>query len=228
MQKHILTVTKREVVGKKVKNLRKKGIIPANVYGKGIEPVAVQVSLADFEATYKQTGASGLVELHVGTDVRPVLIHEIQRDYLTQAITHADFYQVNLKEKVKTMIPVILIGEAAAIAEKTGIVLQTLNEVEVEALPADLPEKYELDVTSLAALDDQLTVADLAKVKDVEILTGETEMIVKIAPLVSAEAVEQAAEEAAATEEAKVEGAEEAAESAAKTEAEAPKEETKE
>ena len=227
MHKHILTVSKREVIGKKVKTLRKEGLIPANVYGKGIEPLAVQLRLTDFESTYKQTGASGLVELHVGTEVRPVLIHEIQRDYLTQAITHADFYQVNLKEKVKTMIPVVLIGEAAAIAEKVGIVLQTLNEVEVEALPADLPEKFELDVSALIAVDEQLTVADLVKMTGVEMITGAGEMIVKIAPLVSAEAVEQAAEEATASEEAKVEGAEETKDGEAKT-AETPKEETKE
>lgn len=227
MQKHILTVSKREVVGKKVKNLRKEGLIPAIVYGKGVESLSVQVLLADFETTYKQTGASGLVELHVGTEVRPVLIHEIQRDYLTQAITHADFYQVNLKEKVKTMIPVVLIGEAAAIGEKVGIVLQTLNEVEVEALPADLPEKFELDVTPLAAVDEQLTVADLAKLQGVEMITDDTEMIVKIAPLVSAEAVEQAAEEATASVEAKEEGAGETSAATGKAE-ETPKEAAKE
>ncbi len=106
------------------------------------------------------------------------------------------------------MIPVTLTGESTAVADKLGIVLQTLSEIEVEALPGDLPEHVEINIAHLAEVDQQVTVADIAKMNGVEILTPIEEMVAKIAPLVSAEAVEQAAEEAAASEEAKEETAE--------------------
>jgi large subunit ribosomal protein L25 len=187
MQKHSLTVAKREVNGKKVRHLRKKGLLPANIYGKAIESVAVQVGLKEFEHTFKETGETGLIELHLDGQKRPVLIHNVQLDYLTQEPIHADFYQVNLKEKIKTMIPVVLVGEAQAVAEKLGMLLHTLNEIEVEALPGNLPENFEVDVTKLATLNDQITVGDLQTGEGVEILTDPTQVVAKISELVTQE-----------------------------------------
>lgn len=187
MNKHSLTVTKREVLGKNVKKLRREGILPANIYGRDIKSEAVQVALKDFQVTFKETGETGLLYLKFEGKERPVLIHNVQLDYITQLPVHADFYQVNLKEKVKTMVPVVLIGEAAAVTDKVGTLLQTLNEIEVEALPTDLPEHFEVDVTKLAAVNDQITIADLKKVNGVEILTEPTQTIVKISELVEPE-----------------------------------------
>lgn len=233
MQSVVLKVEKRDVLGKKVKKLRKSGVLPANVYGKDVESVAVQIPTKEFEATFKQTGETGLIELHIGSEKKPVLIHNVQYDYVTHEPVHADFYQVNLKEKIKTMVPVVLVGEPKAIADKLGLLMHLMHEVEVEALPTDLPEKIEVDVTNLAAVDDQITVADLKKPAGVEILTDGGELIAKIGELVSKEAEAQAAAEQAAQAEAKAEGAEgETAEAAAATEeaktpTEAPKEEAK-
>src|SRR5436305_545932 len=158
MKKQVLKVSKREVTGKKVKKLRKEGILPANIYGKSVESLAVQLPVKEFQDMYKEVGETGLVELEIGSEKRPVLIHNVQLDYLTQAPVHADFYQVNLKEKIKTMVPVILVGKAKAETDKLGLLMQTLNEIEVEALPTDLPEKFEIDVTNLAAVNDQITI----------------------------------------------------------------------
>lgn len=199
MQKNTITVTKRDVLGKKVKKLRREGILPANIYGRDVASAAVQVPYKDFQKIYKETGETGLLYLTLEGKQRPVLIHNVQLDYITQKPLHADFYQVNLKEKVKTMVPVVITGEAKAVSEKVGTLLQTLNEIEVEALPTELPENFEVDVTHLAAVDDQITVGDLKKADGVEILTDAGQTIVKIAQLVEPEP-EPTVEETAPTE----------------------------
>lgn len=207
-QKHILKASKRTVLGKKNKLLRKDGILPANIYGKGLASVAIQIPFKEFTTLYATVGETGVVYVHVDGEEKPSLIHSVQLDYLTQEPVHADFYQVNLKEKVKTMVPVKLVGEPRAVADKLGLLLQTLNEVEVEALPTDLPEYVEVDVTSLAAVNDQATVANIAVSSTVTLLTDAGEVVAKIAELISKEAEEQAAAEAAAQTEAQAETAE--------------------
>lgn len=220
MKKHVIKVTKREVFGKKLKKLRKSGILPANIYGKGVKSTAVELPLEEFEEIYKETGETGLIDLELGTEKRPVLIHNVQLDYLTQQPVHADFFQVNLKEKVKTMVPVILTGEPKAVLDKLGLLLQTLSEIEVEALPTDLPEKIEVDVTHLALVNDQIIVSEIKKPTGVEVFTDGTQVIAKISELVSKETEAELAAEAAAAQAAKAEGAEaQAAEGQAATEA---------
>src|SRR5437660_590021 len=109
MKKHILKVAKREIFGKKLKRLRREGIWPGNVYGKDVESLAVQVPTKEFRDLYKEIGATGLVELHIeGEKNRPVLMHDVHMDHINQVPLHVDFYQVNLKEKVKTFVPVTI------------------------------------------------------------------------------------------------------------------------
>lgn len=205
MKRHTLQVEKREITGKKVKKLRKDGILPANIYGKAISSQAVQVAIKDFEPLYKEVGETGLIDVQLDGEKRPILIKNVFIDPLSRIYLHADFYQVNLKEKIKAMVPLITVGEPKAVSEKVGLLLQTLSEVEVEALPEDLPEKLEINVESLAAVDDQATVADLKALKGVVILTDASQVIAKISQLVSKEAEEQAKAEAAASEAAKAE-----------------------
>lgn len=207
-----LKVEKRTVLGRKVKKLRREGILPANIYGKDVKSLSVQVPIKDFEKIYKEEGETGLIDIAVNGEVRPVLIHNTQVDPLSQMPLHADFYQVNLKEKVKTMVPIEVVGEAKAVLDKVGLLLQPLTEVEVEALPEDLPEKIEVNVENLSAIDDQITVTDLKVSSGVEILSDKEQVVVKIAELVTKEAQELAAQEAAAQEAAKVETTAEAGE----------------
>lgn len=218
-----LSVKKRTVFGKKLKNLRREGLLPGNVYGKGMPSTAVEVPLKEFEAVYKDTGESGLVDLKLEGETRPVLIKNVAYQSLSKIPLHADFYQVNLKEKVKTMIPLEIMGEPKAVTEKIGLLLTPLSEVEVEALPTDLPEKIEVNVENLAAVGDQITVEQLKIPSGVEVLTDPGQVVVKIDELVSKEAQEQAAAEEAAAEAAKEEGS--AVEGEQPAEGEAPKEE---
>jgi large subunit ribosomal protein L25 len=203
MKRHALKVEKRKVLGKKVYKLRKEGLFPANIYGKGVKSVAVQVPYKDFEKVYKEAGETGIVDVDIAGEIRPSLIHNIQQDYYKHVLLHADFFQVNLKEKVKAMIKIVTLGEPKAVAEKLGLLMQTLSEVEVEALPTDLPENVEINVENLAVLDAQVTVADIKVPTGVTILTDPTQVVAKIGSLISKEAAEQAAAEAAAAEAAK-------------------------
>ncbi|EKD64406.1 MAG: hypothetical protein ACD_50C00392G0001 [uncultured bacterium] len=216
MKRPKVTVEKRKILGKSVKKLRREGILPANIYGKDIKSLAVQLPQKEFENVFKDVGETGLVDVAVNGETKPSLIHNVQYDYLRNPL-HADFFQVNLKEEVKTMVPIEIAGEAKAVTDKVGLILQPLSELEVEALPEDLPEHIEVNVEKLAAVDDQIIVKDITPPKGVKILTDPDQVIVKIGELVSKEAQEQAAAEAQAAEEAKVEGT--AAPEGAKTEA---------
>jgi large subunit ribosomal protein L25 len=203
MKRYKLKVEKRKILGKKVSKLRKEGLLPANIYGKGVKSLSVQVPYKDFEKVYKEAGETGVVDVEIEGAVRPSLIHNIQQNYAEHKILHADFFQVNLKEKVKAMVKIIAIGEPKAVSEKLGLLMQTLNEVEIEALPTDLPDKIEVNIEPLAALNDQIIVGEIKAPVGVTILTDPTQVIAKIGELVSKEAQEQAAAEAAAAEAAK-------------------------
>jgi len=203
MKRFKLVVEKRKLVGKKVKKLRKEGLLPANLYGKGVKSLSVQVPYKEFEKIYKEAGETGIVDVAADGEVRPSLIHNVQQDYYSHQLLHADFFQVNLKEKVKTMVKIITVGEPKAVSEKLGLLMQTLNEVEIEALPTDLPDKIEVNVEPLAVLDAQITVGAIKAPAEVTILTDVSQVVAKIGSLISKEAAEQAAAEAAAAEAAK-------------------------
>lgn len=210
MKRETLNADKRTLLGKKVKHLRREGILPSNVFGKGITSLSIQLLLKNFQEVYKKAHETGLVDLTVDDQTYPVLIQNVQVNPITHTPIHADFFKVNLKEKVKATIPIVSIGEPKAVTDKIGILLQTLSEIEVEALPADLPEHIEINIEGLANVDESITVADIKTPTGVEILAEPEEMIFRISELVSEEAVELAAEEEAASEAASEETAGEA------------------
>ena len=129
MTKYILQAANRIVFGRKVKKLRGGGILPANIYGKKIKSHAVSVKSTDFLDIFKNAGGSGIVELHLDGKKMPVLIHNISYHPVTGAPLHADFYNVDLKEKVTANIPLELVGESPAVKDKTGVLLTILNEL---------------------------------------------------------------------------------------------------
>ncbi len=179
-----LSVEKRKIIGRKVKLLRRDGFLPANIYGKKVKSLAVQLATKDFLPVFKEVGETGLVEIKVAGEekTRPVLIHNVHFHPVDDDPLHADFYQVDLKEKVTTKVPVELIGESPAVKEKIGILIQPLNEIEVEALPADLPEKIEVDISDLKAVNDVVSVDKVKISTGVKILTDQKEILVKIEP----------------------------------------------
>lgn len=189
-----LNAEKRTVLGKKVKQLRREGFLPANVYGKGLNSTSIQVKMADFEKIYKEVGDTGLIGLSFDGKTKPVLVKSIQMNFQNHTPLHVDFFQVNLKEKVKAVVPLVIVGEAEAVVNKVGEMIQAQSDVEVEALPDKLPESIEVNVESLAELGAQITVGDVTVPEEVTILTDPTQTIVKIAEIKAPEPEPEAAE----------------------------------
>jgi large subunit ribosomal protein L25 len=162
-QQPTLKAAPRDLIGRKVKQLRNTGLLPANVYGKKVKSLSIQVSTPDFLKIFDQAGETGLINLSVKGEShpRPVLVHNLQAHPVTDLPLHVDFRQVDLKEKVTAEVPVELTGEPPAVSQKGGVLIQSLSEIEVEALPTDLPDQFTLDVSGLSEINDALYVKDL-------------------------------------------------------------------
>ena len=202
MDRLSLIAEERKILGKKVKALRRDGKLPAHVFGKGVEGENVIVPSKEFLKTFKEAGQTGLIDLKIGAEkVRPVLVREVQYDPVEGSLIHIDFFQVNLTQKVKVSVPIVLIGEQPGTVKLgEAIVLQTISEVEVEALPTDLVEKIEVDIASLKAIDDAITIAQLQFDRNkLTIAASDEEIVVKLAPAVTAEMEKLMEEQAAET-----------------------------
>ncbi|MCL5784413.1 MAG: 50S ribosomal protein L25 [Patescibacteria group bacterium] len=206
MDRIALKAQPREILGKKVKRLRHDGFIPAHVFGNKIETEHVSVKAGDFSKAYDTAGETGLIDLKIGeTKIRPVLIREVQVDPIHGATLHIDFYQVNLLEKVRVPVPIEIIGEEPeSVHSGEAVVIQPMGEVEVEALPAELPEKIEVDITSLKQVDDAILVSQLQVPEGVVLIADPDAVVVKLDNAVTEEMQElleeQAAEAATAAE----------------------------
>ena len=187
MKRESLKVDKRDIQGKAVKKLRREGILPANIFGKGFESTAVQLPLKEFTEIYDKVGETGLVDITLGSDTIPVLIHNAQINPRTQMVVHADFFKVNLKEKIIAYIPIVGTGEAIAVRDNLGILLQQLSDLEVEALPTDLPEKIEVDITDLAEVGAQIVVSNLKIPAEVTAVTDANQTVFRIGEAVQEE-----------------------------------------
>ncbi|HSX18619.1 MAG TPA: 50S ribosomal protein L25 [Candidatus Saccharimonadales bacterium] len=211
MEQTPLVAQKRTVLGKKVKNLRKQGVIPAHVFGHKIPTIHIQVNGKDFAKVFEKTGETGIISLEIEGDKRPVLVKNIQVHHITDDPLHIDFYQVNLSEKVKVNIPLEITGEAPAESKKVGVLLTPVSELEIEALPTDIPENIEVDVSKLENIGDEIRVKDLPIDKSkVEVKTDEELVVASIGELISKEQQELEAQMEAekAEAEATTEGAE--------------------
>ena len=150
----------RELTGRKVKQLRKLGKTPATVYGHNFEPISISLTTIELNKLFAHVGESTLVEILLGDTKLPVLFKNPQYHPVSSDLIHIDCHKVNLKEKIVATVPLEFIGESMSV--KNGNVLITvLDEIEVEALPADLPENIQVDLSVLVDIDAQITIADL-------------------------------------------------------------------
>lgn len=158
-----LIAEKRTEFGKKLKNLRYGHRIPGVIFGKDVESFPVSVDKTNFVKVFKKSGETSLVDLKVGDEVSKVLIKEVQYHPVTSQVLHVNFHKVNLREKIEANIPLEIIGDEENPLLKSGeaILLQILNEITIEALPANLPDKFEVDVSGLKEIGDSITIEDL-------------------------------------------------------------------
>jgi large subunit ribosomal protein L25 len=169
MEKVELKAKKRDTFGKKTKKGRKSGLIPAVVYGRGIESVSLWVNMLDFRRLLKKSGESTMIGLEIdGKNGRNVIIYEIQRDPVTDSIIHIDFFQVRMDEEIETEVELEFIGESLAVRDLGGVLVRNMDEIEVKCLPGDLPSRINVDISVLNTFEDRICVKDLkipAKVK---------------------------------------------------------------
>jgi large subunit ribosomal protein L25 len=189
-----LAVQKRDLLGKKVKNLRKSGLIPAVVYGKHKEPQIISCLKNDLIKIYKAAGYTTPIELTGEVD-QLVLIHSFQLHPVTDEIITADFLAVSRTEKVSASVPVVVVGESPLEKLNEGRVQLVKDTVEVEAFPQDLPHQIEIDASLLATVNDVVFVKDLKVSNKVEILDDGELPVVTIA-LLSDEVEEEVSTEA--------------------------------
>ncbi len=208
MQDLTLTVSKRSTLGKGLDGLRAGGLVPGVIYGQGSESTPVQADEKLLTQIYHQAGGSKLVSIAIeGGDTKTVLFHEVQSHPVTNRLVHFDLYTVKMDEKVRTEVPIQLVGESPAVYEKDGVLLKTMEAMEIEALPGDLPESLELDISGLNEYGLTLHVKDLKVPAGVEIMHEDPEaVIVKIEAPQETTAEDIAAEQAADAEMAEAAG----------------------
>jgi large subunit ribosomal protein L25 len=229
MEKIQLKSEKRDLTKLSPEKLRKSGLLPVVLYGHNIKSTALVVALREFEKTLKKAGESTIINLITDDGkTHPVLIHDVQKHYLTSTPIHADFYEVSMTEKLKAKVVLEFIGEAKAVKELGGVLVKNLSEIEVECLPVDLPHSVAVDIFVLKAFTDAVHIKDLKISAEVHVLTPADEVVAKVQPPRDVEAelavpVEEKVEEVlAASEKPKTAGAEEEAPAKAGVEASAP------
>jgi len=162
MEKIQLKTAVRELVGRNSNNLRKAGNIPAVLYGHNIGNLNLSVNAIDFEKVLRKAGESTIIELDMADGAKKnVLIQDVQYHYLNSQPIHVDFFEVSMTEKLTATVPIEFVGESHAVKALGGTLVKMLTEVEVECLPADLPQHFEVDITPLQDFNAMITVADI-------------------------------------------------------------------
>lgn len=184
-----LKVEPRIVTGKKVKHMRQNGVLPAVLYGDGVAAQSIAVAFKDFEKIYKEAGESTLLKITIGSAHHTVLIHDIAHDALRGSAIHADFYAVRMDKMLRISVPIVFIGESPAVKNEGGILVKVVQEIEVEALPVDLPHELRADLSLLASLHTRIFVRDLPHASSVKIITDADEIVALVEPPRSEEAM---------------------------------------
>ena len=194
MEKVVIPAVKRDVVGKKVKVLRREGKLPAVIYGYGIDPISIVLDAHSASRILAKASSSTLVNIELDGKQYPTLVREKQLDFIRNSLIHVDFLAVSMTEKITATVGVAIEGEAPAVGEFGAILVTGLTELEVECLATDLPERFTVDVSELAEIGSGIYVRDVAVPENVEILTDLEEMIV-VATAPAVEEEEEIAEE---------------------------------
>lgn len=207
-----LAAQRREVLGKAVAHLRRAGKLPAVVYGHGHDSEAIELDAKSFDNLRRHAGRNALLDLKVdGTGATPVIVHHVQEHPVTRGVLHVDFYVVKMTEELTVDVQVVVVGESHAAEKMGGTLLHLLDTVKVKALPAEIPQSLELDITPLVDFDTMLHVRDVKLPERVTLVTDPDEPIARVQPpRVEEEPVVEAAEEEAEGEaaEGEAEGAE--------------------
>jgi large subunit ribosomal protein L25 len=187
-----LSAQSRRTMGKKVRFVRREGVIPANLYSRGADSLPIQLDGAEIQKILSQHGAGGLIMLKLTGEKHPrnVVVREVQRDALTDGLIHVDFQQVSLTEEIKVKVRISMTGEAKLPKSSNAVVILTMNSIMLRGLPKHIPEKIVVDVGSLNDAGQTIRVKDLGLHEDVTLMTDLEDIVVKVvASRIEAEAV---------------------------------------
>jgi large subunit ribosomal protein L25 len=192
-----LELIPRSVHKKKVRALRREGIIPAAVYGKGFDTALVQVGLRDFEKVYRKTHGAAVIDASLEGRKLPVLIHEVQRNAVSGEILHIDFLKVDLRQEVTVEVPLVFVGSSPAEKEGLGKIGHEATSISIRCLPSKIPSEIEVDVSAIVEKHDVIHASDLKLPEGVELAPGvsKDKAIAILAQARAAEAAPEAAPE---------------------------------
>lgn len=193
MEEIVFAAQRRQVIGKQVKALRRAGRLPAILYGHKIEPIAVTLDAREANRILPAITSSHLVMIDVEGERHTALVREKQYNYVLGTLLHVDFNVISMTEKLRANVSVFFEGDAPAVKNADGVLVSGLEELEVECLPADLPERITVDISGLNEIGDAIYVRDIKLPSQVEVLTDLDELIVIVtAPKVEVEEAEAA------------------------------------
>lgn len=188
MDKYVIEATKRDVIGKKVGVLRREGKLPGVIYGHKFDAMPIIMDARTTTKVLNTITSSSIVTLVIDGKEHAALVRERQMDYIRNQFIHVDFQAVSQTEKIRAKVGVVITGTAPAVKDFNGVVVEGLDAIEVEALPKDLPERFVLDISKLAAIGDAIHVKDVEVPANVEIVDDVEAMLV----LITAPAAEEA------------------------------------
>lgn len=177
MEKVVLNATKRDVIGKQVKALRREGKLPAVIYGRHTDPVNVNLDAHSASLVLAKLTSSSLVTLNVDGTEYPALVREKQRDYIKNRLLHVDFLAVSMTETLRTNVRVSFVGVSGAVKDYNAVLVHNLEQLEVECLPTDLPERIEVDIAVLKRPGEGIRVRDVTVADNVRILNDPDTMV---------------------------------------------------
>lgn len=182
MEEVLLQVSKRDVVGKQVKTLRREGLLPAIVYGRGISSIPISINSREANKILSAITSSNLVVIDIDGDKHTTLVREKQRDPVTGEVLHIDFYEVSMTEKLRTNVGLEFQGDSPAVKELMGVLVTVMESLEVECLPQDLPNRIVADLSTLEEIGDSLYVRDISLPPNIELISDIDGLVVVISP----------------------------------------------
>ena len=177
MEKVVLNATKRDVIGKQVKALRREGKLPAVIYGRHTEPIIINLDAHSASLALGKLTSSSLVTINVDGKEYPTLVREKQRDYIKNRLLHVDFMAVSLDEKIRTYVSVNFVGVSSAVKDFNAVLVKNLEQLEVECLPTDLPERIDVDISALKRPGEGIRVREVKVSDNIRILNDEDTMV---------------------------------------------------
>jgi len=177
-----LAAEKRQVIGKRLNELRDEGLLPAVVYGRAFDAIPVTVDAREFRHVYATAGGNQLIEVKIKGIKQPeqTLVREVQRDPVSREILHVDLYRVSMTQRITTEVAITLLGQAPAAEEADAMMFQGVSSLQIQCLPGDLPESIEVDLSTLVEIDQAIFVRDLAIGEGITVLTDADEMIARV------------------------------------------------